>query len=158
MRLLASLCGVIGVLAIVGIAAGQEEGKADDKDMEALQGTWQIASSEEKGVKSPADGTHTLTFTGNKIHQLHKVPNGADFQYSFKLDSTKNPTEIDMTIIKAGNEKDKEEVGKTLLGIYMLDGHNLKLCTDPTVRPTTFQTKGKRRDTVLIVLKRHLPK
>lgn len=154
MRLLANLCGVIGVLAIVCMATGQGEGKPDNKDMEALQGTWQVSFHEEKGVKSPADGTHTVTFTGNKIHQLHKVTNGADFQYSFKLDATKNPAEIDLTIIKAGNEKDQGEVGKTVLGIYRLDGDHLKLCTDPTVRPTTFDTQGKRRDTVLSVFKR----
>ena len=145
------VCVVGAIIAVVGSAVGQEEGSPDKK---ALQGTWQVILNEEKGVKNPADGIHTMTFTGNKIHQLHKVPNGADFQYSFKLDSTKTPAEIEMTITKAGNEKDKQEVGKTVLGIYSLDGDNLKICTDPSVRPTTFQTKGKRRDTVLIVLKR----
>ena len=29
---------------------------------------------------------------------------------------------------KAGKEKDKAEVGKTLLGIYSLDGENFELC------------------------------
>jgi uncharacterized protein (TIGR03067 family) len=87
---------------------------------------------------------------------VHKVPNGATFQYSFKLDTTKDPAEIDMSIVKAGNEKDKGEVGPSVLGIHRLDGDILMLCTDPTVRPTTFETKGKPRETVLLVLKRQL--
>jgi uncharacterized protein (TIGR03067 family) len=158
MKHLANICGVVAFVTIVFMAAGRENSPENPvqakKDTEALQGKWQVTFHEEKGVKTPADGVHTLTVMGNTIHQMHEVPNGADFQYSFKLDSTKNPTEVDLTIIKAGNEKDKGEVGKSVLGIYMLDGVNLKLCTDPSVRPTTFETKGKPRETVLLVLKR----
>ena len=57
--------------------AGQKEAKADNKDRERLQGAWHIVSFEEKGVTSPGDGTHTLTFTANKIHQFDKGPKGA---------------------------------------------------------------------------------
>ena len=105
-------------------------------------------------MKTQVDRNYTLTFTGDRLHQLDTAQNGADLRYSFKLDPTKTPATIDMTVTEAGNAKDNEQVGKTLHGIYALDGDNLKLCTDPNVRPTTFDTKGKGRDTVLTMLKR----
>ena len=84
---------------------------------------------------------------------LDKANNGTDFQYTFKLDANKTPPTVDMTILSAANAKDKEEVGRILLGIYALDGDHLRLCVAPRERPTAFETKGKP-DTVLLVLKR----
>jgi hypothetical protein len=40
MKPLASVCCIVVALAIVGMAASQEDGKTDNKDMECLQGTW----------------------------------------------------------------------------------------------------------------------
>jgi uncharacterized protein (TIGR03067 family) len=123
------------------------------EDLKALEGTWRVVSVEEKGVKTAVDRNYTLTFRGDKLHQFDNSPHGVDFQYTFKLDPTMDMKTIDTTIIKAGNERDKEEVGKTMLGIYALDGDDLQICIGVPVRPTGFQTKGKP-DTVLLVLKR----
>jgi uncharacterized protein (TIGR03067 family) len=133
---------------------GTEKGATKGDDEKALQGTWRAVSIEAEGVKNPVEGPYTLTFQEGKVHQLHKTTNGADFHYTLKLDSGKSPKTIDMTITQAGSEKDKGEVGKTILGVYALEGDELKLCTDPTVRPTAFDTKGKGPDTVLMMLKR----
>jgi uncharacterized protein (TIGR03067 family) len=128
-------------------------GKPDAKDKDALQGTWRVLSAEAQGVTTPVDREFTLTFRGERLHQLDKQPNGADFQYSFKLDSAKDPKTIDMVITKAADEKDQREVGKKLFGIYALDGDKLRLCIGVAGRPTTFATRGKR-DTVMLVLQR----
>jgi hypothetical protein len=55
MKLLANICGVVTVLTIVYMAAGRETSPDNSaqvkKDMEALQGKWQVSSHEEKGLK-----------------------------------------------------------------------------------------------------------
>ena len=60
---------------------------------------------------------------------------------------------MDASAIKAADAKDREAEGKTLLGIYALNGDNLRLCLAPTNRPTAFATEV-RTDTVLMILKR----
>jgi uncharacterized protein (TIGR03067 family) len=65
------------------------------------------------------------------------------------LDPDKTPKTIDLTLTGGSNK------GKTLAGIYQLDGDNLKVCLFGVGkdRPKEFDTK-KGTDGMLLVLKR----
>jgi uncharacterized protein (TIGR03067 family) len=69
--------------------------------------------------------------------------------YTYKLDTSKKPAEIDLTITNGVFK------GKTYPGIYQLDGGTLKLCRNQPgqKRPTEFASK-KGSDTMFLVLKR----
>jgi uncharacterized protein (TIGR03067 family) len=134
-------------------AANAPQGDAGKKDMEKLQGTWRVVSMEGEGEKAPADFAKrfTYTFKGDRIHFLgDKTTPGADLEFSYTLDAAKQPKAIDMKITKS---PDKKDVGEGSVGIYVLDGDNLKLCMDPKERPKDFTTKQGQART-LVVLKR----
>jgi uncharacterized protein (TIGR03067 family) len=72
-----------------------------------------------------------------------------------KIDPSKNPKTIDMEITEAAREIEK---GKTIPGIYDLDGNTLKWCYDHsgnkgTGRPQEFSAKTDTKHT-LVTLKR----
>ena len=56
-----------------------------------------------------------LTFQGGKV-------SGDPYELEFKLDATKDPREIDFTILKSPNEGEK---GKEVPGVYKLEGGKL---------------------------------
>jgi uncharacterized protein (TIGR03067 family) len=108
------------------------------KDHATLQGEWLIVSAESNGEPPPPgmlDGAK-FAFSGDKLTLLGK-------EGTFELDASKNPRQIDLVR------------GKTRqIGIYELDGDDLKLCVGPSDdRPKEFKTKA-RTDHSLFVLKR----
>jgi uncharacterized protein (TIGR03067 family) len=71
--------------------------------------------------------------------------NGNDNEANYKLDETKKPKEMTVT-----------HDGKTMLGIYKLEGDKLTVCIaneDDNTRPTEFVSKDGTQ-TMLIVMKR----
>jgi uncharacterized protein (TIGR03067 family) len=124
------------------------------KDAEALQGTWKVVTAEKSG-KTQDDATEFVmvfekdTFT---------VKRGGDaiIKGTFKLDPSKSPKTIDMTITEARKEQDKD---KEVVGIYQLDKDTLKWCaTDPGEkdRPTEFATKEGNRH-MFVTFKKEKP-
>ena len=122
------------------------------KDEELIQGTWTVVSREMAGKKTPdaeikawpkwiiKDGT--ITADDGKKKEV--IP--------YKLDPSKKPKAIDLTMELAIDGKGK----KTYPYIYELDGDTLKLCwseKDPDHRPTEFTGKEDSGQT-LMVLKR----
>ncbi len=72
---------------------------------------------------------------------------------TFKLDPTKKPKTIDMTVTEGRREQDQ---GKELHGIYELTKDGLKWCTSEpggTERPKEFATKEGTRD-LFVTLKK----
>src|SRR5262249_17532944 len=67
-----------------------------------------------------------------------------DLELTYKLDTTKDPKHITL-----------EGDGKKMVGIYTLDGDELRVCLseDPDNRPTEFATKAGTK-TVFGILKR----
>jgi uncharacterized protein (TIGR03067 family) len=110
------------------------------KDQEALQGAWKIVASETAGT----DGTeefkdHLIVFEGDTF----ALKKGAEvgLKGTFKLDPSKKPGAIDVTITEGGQEGEK---GKVVHGIYELGKGTLKWCTSEpggTDRPEEFSTK-----------------
>jgi uncharacterized protein (TIGR03067 family) len=126
---------------VIGLILGAEEKKDDaKKDQEALQGAWKIVASETGGMDRTEElKEHFIVFEGDTF-ALKKGDN-VGLRGTIKLDPSKKPRAIDLTITDGGQEGDK---GKVLNGIYELGKGTLKWCTaEPggTDRPKEFSTK-----------------
>src|SRR5947209_2159895 len=98
----------LGTLIATGLVRGGE-GK---KDSAALQGTWHATKDDKKIV---------LHFKGDKFTAT--IDENEKYKGTFKLDPSKKPKHIDMTV----KEGDKF-VNMTSLGIYELKGDKMKWC------------------------------
>ena len=133
---LAALYCAVGFAASAGsgIVAGD---KADlEKDIRKFQGTWTFESSEAGGKELPAGELRefVLTFEGDK----HTVKKGNEMVQvgTQKLDPSKSPKAIDVTLTEGVNK------GAVMLGIYEINGDTLKVCFDAAgkKRPTEFKS------------------
>ncbi len=113
------------------------------KDQDQLQGTWRA----EKEGKSPefkfTKDTFTLTFDGK-----------GSFKGTFKIDSAKNPKEIDLTVTEAPKDRFK---GKTSRGIYELGKDSFKWCGNEPgsdERPKAFPEKEGQGKFLYLTFKR----
>jgi uncharacterized protein (TIGR03067 family) len=135
-------------LALVGSALADDKADAAKKDQDKLQGTWTFVSMEGDGQPVPqGDPPPTITFTGNKFAvKAGEVVLQAGTQ---TLDPSQKPKAVDSTVTEG------EGKGTTMLGIYELDGDNLKACFDTQgkKRPTEFKTAAGSGH-MLVVLKR----
>jgi uncharacterized protein (TIGR03067 family) len=131
---------VFVALALLTVSActGKRQDAASQQDHTALQGEWEIVSAESNGEPPPPgflDGTR-FSFTDDKLILMGK-------EGTFELDATRSPKQIDFIRGKSRQ-----------IGIYELDGDQLKLCVGPADdRPKEFKTKP-RTDHSLFVLKR----
>ncbi len=116
----------------------KQQDAESQKDHIALQGEWDVVSSESNGELPPPgllDGGK-FTFSGNDATVLGK-------KGTFELDATKSPRQIEFL---RGNARQ--------IGIYKLTGDHLKLCVGPPDdRPTAFITKP-RTDHSFFLLKK----
>ena len=120
------------VLFLLGMAAGlgaafrvsAADAKAPGKShADKLLGTWVIVSGEEDGKPSPPDKIKGSQMTVDK--KTIKLTDKDDKQLwilDYKLDASKKPAEIDMTVAEGQGS------GKSSQGIYELDGDTLKIC------------------------------
>jgi uncharacterized protein (TIGR03067 family) len=135
------------------IAADASKQDADRKERAKFEGTWRFASIEVEGKKVPEEQVRKsgkMVIRGNKFTIGE---GGVTYRGTFKLDVSAKPKRIDVTFT-AGSEK-----GKTLLGIYELEGDTYKVClgVPGKPRPKAFAAKlGSGQ--VLEVLKREKAK
>ena len=140
-----------GGIAYHGLAVeppARDDKKAKD-DKEVILGTWKVNAFEEEGkdVLDTDEGKKikegTVTITGDKI--VNK--SGEDLrELTYRLNPAAKPKAIDID-----NGK-----GKTLKGVYSLDGNTLKICwpIDPDGdRPAEVASKEGSKSK-LLVLKR----
>lgn len=131
--LITLLC-TLGLIASAGAIA---DDKSDiEKDLKKLQGIWTFESVEAGGKEMPAAEfkSMTVTFEGDKF--TVKMGGEAIQVGVQKLDPSKSPKAIDVTIVEGLNK------GAVMLGIYDVDGDTLKVCFDPEgkKRPTEFKS------------------
>jgi uncharacterized protein (TIGR03067 family) len=129
------------VAAMVAVAADNKE-EAAKKDLDHLQGAWQMQSGIQAGVEAQAEAVAKvkMTFKGNKV----TLGGGPQTQEAtITLDASKMPATIDMTL-------DKPD--RTLQGIYQLEGDTMKLCLGRpgTARPKEFASKEGSEATLMI--------
>jgi len=131
---------VVSVLLVAGVGQTQTAQKeAAKRELQRLQGSWRVETSESNGDKTPVSELKDRTVfigsdilldrDGKKIIQIVKL----------KLDPTKTPKTINATILKGENK------GDVMLGIYELKGDTFRICFDPEGqnRPKEFKTTPK---------------
>jgi uncharacterized protein (TIGR03067 family) len=131
-RLGISLAALLVALQLA--AAG--DGEKGDK---ALQGTWKAVKATVSGKEDKEAGKYRLIFKGDKFTLEYAGKAVAKGQ--IKLDPSKNPKYIDLAIEKGKDDADK---GKTIWGIYKVDGDKLTWCSVTSGmndRPTEFEPK-----------------
>jgi uncharacterized protein (TIGR03067 family) len=108
----------------------------DDKELAKLKGKWDITSVERDGKAMDTFKDGARDIDGAKYTMTSKA--GAKFIGAFKIDPSKKPKVMDLM------PEDGQYKGKTLLGIYELDGDTLKICfAEPGKdRPTEFSSKN----------------
>ncbi|MBM4069119.1 MAG: TIGR03067 domain-containing protein [Planctomycetes bacterium] len=110
------------------------------KDKKAIQGTWIFTAGEKEG---------SLTFTGDKFKA---VIGDESYKGTFKIDPSKDPPAIDMSV-----KEGKKYEGMTSLGIYKLEKNKLTWCANEPgrkERPKEFsETQGDMKF-LLVVMQR----
>ena len=127
---------------LLGAAGAQDDAKGDH---EKIQGTWKVVSAEDSGRKAPDEAVKNIKWVITKDKITYKFGDKTT-ELSYKLDATKKPKWIDLT-----------EGDRTTLGIYELEGDNLKICFPEggkRERSTAFESKPDSVNDILIVLKR----
>jgi uncharacterized protein (TIGR03067 family) len=119
------------------VAADSPKDDAADKDLKKLEGSWVLASGEDNGKKVSEEALKNarLTIEGDR----HTVQMGkTSYRGTHKLDPAMKPKTIDIT------DTEGPFKGKTVLGIYEVDGDEFKLCYAPPGedRPKDFSAKA----------------
>jgi uncharacterized protein (TIGR03067 family) len=128
------------LILAAGLSIAADDGKKEslDKDYARFEGTWRIVSLEIDGgkVSDEVIKEAKLIVKGKEFTMKEKI---AVYKGVFTIDPDKKPKTIDMKFTE-GPEK-----GNTALGVYELDGDDLKLCLTITAkeRPTEFAAKAK---------------
>ncbi len=129
------------LLAAVFASAGVVAGGDAKADLKKFEGTWSVASAQ-KGGKEAQEGEIKqlrIVFTGDKITLKfgEKSKEG-----TFKLDPTKKPKQIDVTL-----------EDKTAQGLYRFNKDMLELCVvEPGgERPTEFKSPEGSMVMILIL-------
>ena len=93
-----------------------------------LQGTWNILQIERGGRKAPKklieSGKWKVVIKGNTL-RISDGKNGEGATY--KRDDSKKPHTIDLVF----KEGPKEDIERRALGIYEIDGSDLRICYGP---------------------------
>lgn len=137
------------VIVLLGLISGAGPAKDDVKiDIEKFAGTWKVVLAEEGGMKSPDEAIKAakMIITHEEITLKFRDETRVS---TYKLDSTKNPKWCDIT-----------DSDHTALGIYHLEGDQLKICL-PQVgekgRSTAFESKPNSVNYLLMIMEREKP-
>lgn len=142
---------VLMTALLLGVGIAQDAPKGDH---DKIQGAWKVISMETRenpGKKVPDDKIKDLKVVITKDKLEIRTGKEPVVGYKFnKVDPTTKPKGIDLALVL------KDGSDKPTLGIYELDGDELKLCIgDPSPepkRPTEFEVS--KRGLFLLVLKR----
>ena len=139
------------IATIFALLVGADKPKQDPavNELEKLQGTWNFVTLEVDGMKLPEamlKGSSNIVIKGDTFKT---ITGGVIYEANIRIDAAKNPKTIDF-IFTDGPEK-----GKTSLGIYEVDGDDLKICLGLSrkYRPAQFATTQGSRN-ALETLKR----
>ena len=139
---------VTAAVLILVFSASALRGEDAQKDLDKFQGTWAVTALESNGKQVPLGSVKgTVTFKGDEM-----VVDGPGFKptkHRIKLDPSKKPKSLDATKTSEGN-------GRNSLGIYQMEGGEIKLCLPiglRTERPTDFKS-AEGSNLVVMTLKR----
>ncbi len=126
-----------GMLLLVPVVialsnAGTENG---GQDLDKLQGVWTVVAAERNGRTEPEEEFQNDLVTIKKAEMTVARKGSVRNIYRIKLDPAKTPGQIDLIGVTGLDE------GKTLRGIYRLEGDRWTLCAGTQQRPTEFKSK-----------------
>ena len=151
MKLPMSVCGIVAALTIVCGAVGEDK-DAGAKDLDKLQGTWRIVSSQVADEKAAEDevARRRVTVKGDLL--IYEYGNEQKEQRAGTIRLDPKTKSFDWVFT---------ELGATMLGIYELKGDDLKIGfgNDGPIRPQRPKRFEMGRENVvwLLVLKRQKP-
>jgi uncharacterized protein (TIGR03067 family) len=129
---------LVGLFVILPLFAANTQTYGASKDIESIQGTWRLVAGEIGGRKMTAQELKRakLVFKGDRYTVRRGT--GPTVTGTVRLDPAKNPRTIDIT------DANGQYRGKTLLGIYILDGDKFTECfaSPGNARPIKFETKA----------------
>ncbi|HZM04693.1 MAG TPA: TIGR03067 domain-containing protein [Candidatus Saccharimonadales bacterium] len=145
---IASLCLAFVVFAIRLVAQEHSPSLHTIK----LQGIWDLVYQQTNGKKLPDEKTAArlhgkMVLTEDKIRYTVDLPK-FDFEFSYRLYADQNPSAIDLKIT---DTPDKNGIGTKLLGIYVIEGRNLKICYNKTTRPAEFMAEKGSHNTLIVL-------
>ncbi|SIN81286.1 uncharacterized domain TIGR03067 protein [Singulisphaera sp. GP187] len=142
--------------ATKAIGPGEEGAR---RELAAFQGSWTCYSSEISGKKQPIgvegdefDALYSPIFMGDSWFRAQ--PNGKPRKlfYKVRLNSSTSPKTIDLV---------RDDIGESLLGIYMIDRGTLVICLNAekknTQRPTRFASQEGTPLTVMFFERKSTP-
>lgn len=89
------------------------------KDLQLLQGKWQIESCELSGEEKPFPKSQTIVIQGDWFKESNSEEDEPHFVAVLKLDAGKSPKTFEFHVVKSNPDR---IVGKTLPRIYKIDG------------------------------------
>jgi uncharacterized protein (TIGR03067 family) len=115
---------------------GDKDDKATKQELARLQGVWTMLELEANGRQAqPGEMKWILVIEGN---QYNPGLGELSLEYTFRIDPSLTPKAIDLI------PQDGPERGKTIRGIYALEGDTLKICRPLDSygdRPAGFTTR-----------------
>lgn len=126
-----------GLMAWAMVTAWAQDKETVKHDQELLQGTWSMVSGARDGAAFPADYLKHSKRVAKDDEVTVMLQGQLFMKAKFKLDPTKTPKQVDYAV------SDGPYAGTTQLGIYELEGEQVKFCfsVPGKVRPTDFTTK-----------------
>ena len=152
--------------ASLAFAAGCQKSATPPEDATNIQGKWKPVSVKAFGKEVPTEKLEQgrLVVEGDKLSFM--TGDRHEESFSFTLDPSKNPKEIDMTALdregqpvvrrETSNDPGTKDVRK---GIYSLEGDNLKICfPDDAKSPRPTSIDNPAGEDVVITLQRQKEK
>jgi uncharacterized protein (TIGR03067 family) len=139
-------CRILGLCALLALAASDGRGGDAKKDLEAMEGNWEVTIHEAGGKKTSEEenkkAAPRLEVKGGNYVAFF---GGAEAtRGSIQLDASKTPKEIDA--VDEGAYK-----GTVLKGIYEIKGDEMRVCFGGQGgdRPKEFKTKEGSQELLL---------
>jgi uncharacterized protein (TIGR03067 family) len=126
-------------LVVVGLLVAADEPKGDSKrDLEEMQGEWSMVSGERDGQAIPDEIAHSLKRIVKGDHFTAKRNDETFGAGTFKIDATKSPKTMDLTLSEG------RQAGHAIPAIYELHGDTMRICygSPDKPRPTEFNAKA----------------
>jgi uncharacterized protein (TIGR03067 family) len=142
------------MILAAGLSLAADDPDKVKKDLEKMQGTWQLVSIESGGVQL----NHSPSFVkvkGERLFWVSDPKRGREIGTGrrFKINPTTTPKAIDLDDVEV--RATGQSIPIVVEGIYEVDGDTLKLCLNRTgERPKSFATKTEKGNVVLNVYKR----
>jgi len=130
-------CALLVLTAGLLVAAEDAKDDAAKKDLKKMEGSWVLSSGVDNGKKASDTKLKDSRLTFEEDKHTVKV-DGKTYKGTHTLDATKKPKTIDVM------DTEGPFKGKTVLGIYELDGDEFKICyaAPGKDRPKDFSAKA----------------